>query len=152
MTSCTSTMGLILSACCWAAFMALTSLSALRAAPTRSSWPSAVTPHLAAMDLSCSTLVCCSLVLGGIIYIHFHFVGMQYSPSMTVLHDNLVKYWYQNDPNFPFAFFFLFFCMFRTATALVALITLSYTIVQRLIIDPWHFSQSRKDHKNEKPE
>jgi len=24
-------------------------------------------------------------------HFHFHFLGMQYSPSMTVLHDNLVK-------------------------------------------------------------
>ena len=57
MTSCTFTTGQTPSAPCWEAFTALMYPTASRAAPTRSSWPSAATLPSAAMDLCCSTQV-----------------------------------------------------------------------------------------------
>lgn len=62
MTSYISTMGRTPSAPCWVVSMAQTFRIASRAAPTRSSWLSAVMLPSAAMDLFCSTQVGTSLV------------------------------------------------------------------------------------------
>lgn len=64
MTSYISTMGQTPSAPCWVVSMAQTFQTALRAAPTCSSWLSAAMLPSAAMDLCCSTQVGAFMVRG----------------------------------------------------------------------------------------